>query len=287
MTEPKELTYEAEVIEDARTGEIIPKGANEIPLPTEQKTIINVHQIGVLDISQEAIDIITAPLDAGDVQIRPDGQVYLPWTWRAKRLNNAFGIFKWGMIPQGAPLSKTVDENNVLVVWGWWLVVKGVPVAFSYGETSYRPKNKSMSYGDACEGAKSNALSRNCKQIGMPDIELYSVDWVKEWKAKYAERVKNPDGGYPEYIWRKKAKNSNGHQPEQKATEPAKQEVKAAPEVVYENLVSWAELKKIPMIEQLALDSGKKKSEVAIFIGKLDHAGSYSIEQVVKELKGA
>jgi hypothetical protein len=56
-----------------------------------------------------------------------------------------------------------------------------------------------MTYGDAIEGAKSNARMRVCKDIGVFS-EMWDPDWTKAWREKYAE-------SYPEKgktYWRKK-----------------------------------------------------------------------------------
>lgn len=284
MTEPKEVTYEAEIV-DERTGEEIPTGIQKVQSNT-LATNLDLTKVGTTVLDEKAEAVLSEPLDPAQVQIRPDGLVYLPWTWYADRLNRAFGRLGWGLVPQSGPMTKEMGDMT-LVIWGHWLVVRGVPVGFEMGETAYRPSNHTMSYGDAAAGAKSNALARNCKMLGM-SLELWNQEWIGEWKKKYAERVKNPNGNRPEYIWRKKDKNGNGHQPppETKVTEPDKvEEVKATPEVTYEDLMPWTELKKIPVIERIAENAGVKKSVVAIYLGTLDHSGSYSKSEIEKHLR--
>lgn len=297
---------EGKIVEDARTGEIIPIG--EIPTKSggvEQKTLIDMKQFGILELDAKAEEVLGEPLDPAQVKIRPDGLVYLPWTWYADRLNRAFGRLKWALIPQGAPSSKDVGYNNILVVWGNWFVIKGVPIGFAYGETTYKANNNTMSYGDACEGAKSISLARNCKVLGMA-LELWDAEWVANWKKNYAETYK---GDNDKTYWRKK---SGKPAPVKAAKEPAVKKVKENPHgdpsvleteldvdkefggAVQEaiEIASGKEsklkpsdiLKQSKLIKEIAVAAGKKDSETAIFIGKLNKSTEYAISEIVARL---
>lgn len=182
-------------IVDTKAGEIIPKGAStEIMSTGANLEMIKMESIGSLVVSPEAAAVLAEPMDPASVRIRPnDGIVYQPWTYYADRLNRAFGKFKWGLIPAGMPVSQPNGPKQQLVVWGHWLVVNGVPIGFSIGECNYIPSNNKMSFADACEGAKSNALARNCKLIGMT-LELWDHDWTEKWKTQYA--TKNAKGDW-------------------------------------------------------------------------------------------
>lgn len=263
-------------VEDARTGEIIP--IKDVPRTNTLATNLDLTKVGTLVLDEKAEQVLAEPLNPEDVQIRPDGLVYLPWTWYADRLNRAFGRLGWGWIPQ-AGAQKVPMGDMELVVWGHWLIVRGVTVGFEYGECAYRPDNHKMSFGDAAAGAKSNSLARNCKMLGM-SLELWNQEWITEWKKKYAETYESKGKTY----WRKKAKRENG-QSEQKTTEPTKTEaVKATPGASNGRKYPLSELKSMKMLEQIATDSGKKKSEVAVFLGKLEKGTSYSLAWVVDQL---
>lgn len=294
---------------DERTGEIIPKGS-----PPELKpgilAQININQVGTLEVGEESLKVLEEPLDPNDVQIRPDGLVYLPWTWYNKKLNRAFGILKWGLIPQGAPQIKEMG-NSTLVVWLNWLVVKGIPVSMAGGETSYQPSNYTMSYGDAMEGARTNSLSRNCKNLGMA-IELWDWRWVEEWKRDFAETYPNPNpNARQKQLWRKKkvSQASSGY-----AT--TKQEL-VMTAVGYVSKEAWdehanrivesntpigitdetpkpdepkkfkvSELRTLDMVKGIAALTKKNKSDIAALIGGLDTKISYSISEIAKLLNG-
>jgi hypothetical protein len=266
-------------IVDERTNEIIPRGEIQRPQSNTLATSLDLSRVGTLVLDEKAEAVLSQPLEESDVQIRPDGLVYLPWTWFANRLNNAFGRLGWGLIPQANAQTKDMG-NMVLVVWGHWLVIRGVPVGYEVGECAYRPDNHTMSFGDAAAGAKSNSLARNCKMLGM-SLELWNQEWIEAWKTKYAETYKGNNG---KTLWRKKANGGNGHQPQQpKVTEPAKaEEVKADSKAT--DSYTFAQLNTIPMVAQLAKESKKTKQEVAVFLNKMDKKVSYSIPQIVKLL---
>ena len=187
---------------DQRNGTTSSKGASDGTTLQIIPPNLDLTRVGTLDIDAQARKVLDAPLDEKDILIRPDGMVYVDWTWYARRLNDAFGRGKWGLIPQSPPMSMAPNGNSILVVWPHWLVVKGVPMGMAIGECSYFSSNYGMSYADACEGAKSIALSRACKQFGMT-LDMWNKEFIEYWKAKYAEYVKNPKGK-PEMIWVKK-----------------------------------------------------------------------------------
>ena len=135
---------------------------------------------GTIELSKSQRDILYDPVKDDDVEIRPDGLIYLPWMEYVSRLKDAFGI-GWAIIPQGMPTAK-----GDYVLWPFWLVIQGKIAGFAVGEQQYYANNPTMTYGDALEGAKSNALMRLCKGIGI-SLELWRPSFVRKWKEKYAE----------------------------------------------------------------------------------------------------
>ena len=148
---------------------------------------------GTLEMSETQQGILYAPIQDRDVYIKPDGLVYLSWIKYAERLTKAFTGTGWAMLPQGMP--KIL--NNKLVVWGFHLIIKGVYCGFAIGEQEYY-ENGRMSYGEACEGAKSNALMRLCKALGI-GLELWDKQFIEDWLNKYAQ--KKWDEEKRKYIW--------------------------------------------------------------------------------------
>lgn len=95
--------------------------------------------------------------------------------------------------------------------WPFFLVIQGRIAGFAIGEQEYSQNNPRMTYGDACEGCKSNALMRLCKGIGI-SLELWKPSLIREWKSKYAETYEDVDKqGKKKTKWRKKGQVANGN----------------------------------------------------------------------------
>jgi len=141
-----------------------------------------IESFGHIELSKEDQATLFAPPDDKEIDIRPDGLIFAPWISYAKRLRAVFGM-AWGLVPAGE--AKIVGE---LVVRPFYLVIKGKPVGFAVGECRYSMRNAIMSWGDAIEGARSNALSRLCKGIGIM-LELWDKAFVEAWRTKYAKLI--------------------------------------------------------------------------------------------------
>jgi len=153
---------------------------------------------GRLALTEHEKKILFSPVDEDDVEIRPDGLIYLPWMEYAKRLRDAFGL-QWSLVEAESP---RVHEG--LILWKFYLIIRGCYAGTAIGEQQYNPKNKTTSWGDACEGAKSNALMRLCKGIGV-SLELWQPQFIRSWLAEYAEFETVIDGAYKKKVWKKKA----------------------------------------------------------------------------------
>ncbi len=211
---------------------------------------------GNLDITEEQKDILFAPVNADDVEIRPDGIIYLPWMEYAHRLTKAFGM-SWTLVPNGMP---KIHGNHI--VWGFFLVIKGHLCGYAIGEQEYHPNNNRMTYSDACEATKSNALMRLCKGIGIT-LELWKPSFIKKWKETYAENYYelNNKTNKNEKRWRKKGDRSNGKADEGKSA--SQREQKTVSNEKKEAASSWngisAALK--IRVKQALMNRGKSEAE--------------------------
>ena len=181
--------------------------------------------VGTLDLTEKQSEILYADVDPDDVEIRPDGLVYLPWMRYATRLRKAFGL-KWALLPKGDPISSKNNEGKPCLYWGFYLFINGAFAGYAIGEHVEERSGSTMSYSDASEAAKSNALMRLCKGLGMT-LEMWDPSWVRKWQEKYAEQIPAvyADSGKPildpktnrqKKLWRKKKP------PEQTAEEKRK-----------------------------------------------------------------
>lgn len=284
---PESAIVQAEIV-DERTGEVIPRGA---PAPVAKAMYtFDVSKIGTLELDAKAESVLDEPLDDNDVQIRPDGLVYLPWTFYARRLNRAFGRLAWGVIPNGAPMSKDVGYDNILVAWGFWLIVRGTPIGYAIGETTYRSTNQTMSYGDACEGAKSSALARNCKSLGIA-LDLWDKDWIERWKAKYAETYK---GKNDKTLWRKKGTKPAAKPVETPAKRPHDADETNGGDMSAEDMVKEAQELSDGYTGKQILDNkngqmkalieltGKPVVDICKLVGTLEKGKKFSLQQVAE-----
>lgn len=139
------------------------------------------------------IEILMAPVEPLDVEITPDGLLYLPEIKYRRILNRAFGPGGWGI----APRTKTmVTAKQVTREYG--LVCLGRLVSVSRGEQDYFNADGVTT---AMEGCKSNALMRCCKDLGIAS-ELWDPSFIRVFKSKYC------DSKYFEkkrrYVWKRK-----------------------------------------------------------------------------------
>jgi len=78
------------------------------------------HGLSAAPFPKEAADVLTAPVNADDVEVKPDGIVYLPEIKYRRILNKAFGPGAWGLAPRGETIvtPKAVTREYALVVMG-------------------------------------------------------------------------------------------------------------------------------------------------------------------------
>jgi len=155
---------------------------------------------GQLKIDDVQRAVLQKPLTVEEIEIRPDGLIYLPWVEYQTRLDKAFGT-AWSMVPNGMP---RYDQSTSQIIWGFYLVVEGLLVDFAIGGQEYRTSG-GLNYTDAIEGCKSNALMRLCKRLSI-GLDMWRPSFVRNWKEQYAESYQGTDWrGSKKTFWRKKA----------------------------------------------------------------------------------
>ncbi|EGW34882.1 uncharacterized protein SPAPADRAFT_58009, partial [Spathaspora passalidarum NRRL Y-27907] len=139
------------------------------------------HGLGSQPFSREIIDILLAPIEPSDIEIKPDGLIYLPEIKYRRILNRAFGPGGWGMAPR--------SESMVLpgqISREYALVCHGRLVSIARGEQDYFGGQEKVT--TALEGCKSNALMRCCKDLGIAS-ELWDPSFIRKFKQKYCDEV--------------------------------------------------------------------------------------------------
>ena len=170
-------------------GGTLPSVATTEALPADTRTPNEralAHGASDLKLTREEQGILAGDVNPDDVLIRPDGIVYLAHAKLRQILNRSVGIGQWAMVPQGAPLLDS-GRNRVEVLSNFF--VRGHFMDQAMGEQEYHPNSPTMSYADAIEGAKSNALTRHCKAVGI-GLELWDKRWRDRWIAQHAVKVK-------------------------------------------------------------------------------------------------
>lgn len=149
--------------------------------------------------SDRAIDILMAPLADHEIECKPDGMLYVEHASVRRRLLMAFGPGAWRLIPVGQPMSdaKEVVQKYQLQCPGGW-------TSDTTGHAAFIKNNPDYSYGDALETAKSNALVRSCKDLGI-GLELWNRAFREPWMAEHCVFFwhKNRNGKNVK-MWRRK-----------------------------------------------------------------------------------
>ncbi|EEQ92032.1 hypothetical protein RJZ56_000712 [Blastomyces dermatitidis] len=138
------------------------------------------HGLSAEPFSKEAAAVLLQEVNPEDVEIKPDGIVYLPEIKYRRILNKAFGPGGWGLAPRGESIvtAKTVTREYALVAHGRL-------VSVARGEQDYFSPD---GIPTATEGCKSNAMMRCCKDLGVAS-ELWDPRWIRKFKAKYTREA--------------------------------------------------------------------------------------------------
>ncbi len=142
------------------------------------------HNASMLKITEEEAKILDEPINEMDIEIRPDGLIYPPQVYWRDKLNKAFGRGQWALIQHAV----TKDTAKNKLYFDGSLFIRSCFVSRAIGEQEYHENNPLQSWGSAYEGAKSDCLGRNCKDLGIFK-ELWQPNFVREWVQKYGVKV--------------------------------------------------------------------------------------------------
>ena len=128
----------------------------------------------------EALKVLGAPVNPEEVEIKPNGIVFLPGVSYRRILTRAFGAGAWALLPRGP--ARTMGNE---VVYHGALYILGRFVSEAVGECA--SNNGGMSYASALEGARTDCLTRCCKDLGVA-TELWDPEWRTAWQAKFCTK---------------------------------------------------------------------------------------------------
>ncbi|PWY69954.1 mitochondrial genome maintenance MGM101 [Aspergillus eucalypticola CBS 122712] len=138
------------------------------------------HGLSATPFPKECADILLAPTDPEEVEIKPDGILYLPEIKYRRILNKAFGPGGWGLVPRSESI-----VTPKMVTREYALVCNGRLVSVARGEQDYFSPD---GIPTATEGCRSNALVRCCKDLGIAS-ELWDPRWIRKFKAQYTREA--------------------------------------------------------------------------------------------------
>ncbi|KAF1841974.1 Mgm101p-domain-containing protein [Cucurbitaria berberidis CBS 394.84] len=138
------------------------------------------HGLGSVSFTPEQSELLLAPVVAEDVEVKPDGLLYLPEIKYRRILNKTFGPGGWGLAPRGESI-----VTGKLITREYGLVVQGRLVSIARGEQQYFDPD---GIPTATEGCKSNALMRCCKDLGIAS-ELWDPRFIRGFLSQQTKEV--------------------------------------------------------------------------------------------------
>lgn len=123
------------------TSNISKTGLSDKPLELETTSEEKIdwtrsfHGLSATPFPKEAADILLAPTDPEEVEIKPDGILYLPEIKYRRILNRAFGPGGWGLVPRSESIvtPKTVTREYALVCNGRYVTTSFTSSLLAWG----------------------------------------------------------------------------------------------------------------------------------------------------------
>jgi hypothetical protein len=147
--------------------------------------------------------ILEADPTDSEIAILPTGELYLPHLVVRRRLNKAFGTGTW-VVAERSPVQRQGDQ----VVQTWSIDIDGLGErARATGGAEYRANNPRTTWDDAIESAKSIAISRCGKAMGI-GIIMTDRRWVRSWRGAHCVvvqcTIRRRNGTQEAYYWRRR-----------------------------------------------------------------------------------
>jgi hypothetical protein len=168
--------------------------------------------------------------------------IYIEHAHLRDRFNAVFGMGQWAIVPRNRWAEDFEYENRNGTVKGSrvyveaMLLVRGCFVGEAVGAMEYYPSNNSQNYGDAVEGAKTAALRRCAKELGV-GLQAWKKEFCEGWWERRRKngkgsntRQQNNSGASGRTTMPTKAKSATESAPTTGTAKPAKQAVYATKE---------------------------------------------------------
>jgi hypothetical protein len=209
-------------IVDTETGEVV-EGAL-VPQAEPDRSLATYRGAGMAPITKEEDAKLGAPTPPellafrwGD-KAKTYALAYVPQVHYRRLLNSTLGRGQWALVPLSSP--KVVDNT---VVYHGALYIRGCFIGEACGEHEYNESNSNTSWPTSLESARSDCLTRICKDLGIFSecwdktwTEPYEVAWKKEQQVKCPRCSKvewvnqDRDDKTRYYCWRNPARGKDG-----------------------------------------------------------------------------
>jgi len=144
-------------------------------------------QLNLTEQQQRQLMALIRP-DVSKIQIRPDdGMLFLPQVEYRRALLEIFGPGNWALVPMSDPKGVAERERSITIAQKFQLRIYGKFVAEAWGEGDYNKANPKQSKATAAEAARSNALVRCCKDLGI-GLDLWDHTFAEKFKREYCRR---------------------------------------------------------------------------------------------------
>lgn len=166
-----------------REPEAPPESAPLVIRSSDLAAVDNYAGASLLRMDAESAELLAAPFGDEAVEVKPTGEVFVSQVHYRRRLNQVFGPGQWALVPRG---KWTQDGPTMMREYA--LYARGHFVAEAVGECEYQESNERMSWADAAEGCKSNALTRACKDLGIAS-ECWDRLFANRWRDSHCIQV--------------------------------------------------------------------------------------------------
>jgi hypothetical protein len=133
--------------------------------------------------SEEIRDALKLTINESDVEVRPDGALYLPDIKYRNLLNSAFKLGGWAIIPTGKP-----QATGSYLINEYALFCNGSLISQCFGEISLEFEKMTLPINGNMETVKNDALMKCCKDLGLTP-EFSDPTWVHDWLATHTVKV--------------------------------------------------------------------------------------------------
>lgn len=147
--------------------------------------------------------------------------IYIEHAHLRDRLNKVFGIGQWAIVPRnrwGEDFRTANGKEATRIYVEAMLLIRGCFVSEAVGDMVYYKNNDSQNYGDAVEGAKTAALRRCAKELGV-GLQAWKKDWCLGWWQR-KRAPKRQDGPITKQTTAAPAPNSPTPAPERPSPPP-------------------------------------------------------------------